>query len=144
MKDSQGQALNVNPDFYNSDEQVRQLYPPGKVIHLVETTGKRWLPVWERQEKFAELVISTKMMKHHMPNFVQERLQEVSDKFQEYGYHNYTPSLGESYSDNDLSSDIYSFNERDIDLDVDTSTYNINYQQPNNDDDTDQEIICLQ
>lgn len=75
-----------SPDIYKEDD-VRQLYPPGRILHFVETAKDRWFPKEEDQEKFTEIAISTKMMAHHMPNFVAEKLKEVCENYEKYSFH---------------------------------------------------------
>jgi hypothetical protein len=89
------------------------LYPPGKIIHIIPIGDEQWLPMWNRQEHFSEIKISTAMMKHHMPDFVQERLNDLVTNYENHNYHNWNPGQSSAHffdltTSNSITDAIYS------------------------------------
>lgn len=133
---------------------MRPLYPPGRVIHLIETTGGQWFPMWQENKKFDDIVISTSMMKHHLPNFVFERLLDIRSNYRRYNYHNISCDTSRhkqrdtSYTTDNLSdvanlfedvNDAYYESYKD-EKEIDSIGVNTNL---NDDEDTDKDFITL-
>jgi len=48
-----------------------QLYMPGKIVHFVRRGKRHFVAVWTKCEQHTEIVVSKKMIPHHVPTVMQ-------------------------------------------------------------------------
>jgi len=58
-------------------QEYKQLYSPGRMIHLVRMRRQHYVAVYSDCTKNTEIIVSHRMMRHHLPNKVQKILSRT-------------------------------------------------------------------
>ncbi|XP_064620702.1 diacylglycerol lipase-beta-like isoform X3 [Lineus longissimus] len=53
------------------------LHPPGRIMHIVEDSDRKYIVVWKEAKEFDEIMVSPKMLTDHMPDRVYSALQDL-------------------------------------------------------------------